>query len=37
MQAVFPIEKLTHEEVIETTNNVEEKFKQLVLLIVKNI
>ncbi len=29
--------KLTHEEVIETTNKVKEKFKQLVLLVIKNI
>lgn len=29
--------KLSHEEVIETTNNVKAKFKELVLLLLKNI
>ncbi|MCM1339196.1 MAG: purine-nucleoside phosphorylase [Muribaculaceae bacterium] len=29
--------KLTHEEVIETTNSVKAKFKELVLLLIKNI
>ena len=29
--------KLTHEEVIETTNSVKAKFKELLLLLLKNI
>ena len=29
--------KLTHEEVIETTNSVKSKFKELILLLLKNI